>query len=162
MAHFAKLSEDDFVLEINVVNNDVLDPENEEQSGIEFLHQWSGNTNDRWIQVSYNGNLYNKFPQVGSKFLKDENKFIDPRPYLNGVLLNSWILDENDNWIPPTPEPEDGVYVWNESTVSWDEAPFEVPEGINVNYVYGEGNLEVMSSYGYQHEQGLNPRPDLR
>lgn len=36
MAHFAKLDENNIVLDINVVNNDVLDPNNEEASGIVF------------------------------------------------------------------------------------------------------------------------------
>ena len=37
MAHFAKLNENNIVLEINVVNNEVLDADNEEASGIDFL-----------------------------------------------------------------------------------------------------------------------------
>ncbi len=37
MAHFAKLDNDNKVLEINVVNNATLDPVNEEASGVAFL-----------------------------------------------------------------------------------------------------------------------------
>jgi hypothetical protein len=36
MAHFAKLDNNNNVLEVIVVNNDVLDSMNEEQSGINF------------------------------------------------------------------------------------------------------------------------------
>ncbi len=34
----------------------------------------------------------------------------------------SWSLDDNFNWQPPVPKPEevDKVYTWNEETQSWD------------------------------------------
>ena len=42
--------------------------------------------------------------------------FIEPQPF------NSWALDENFNWQPPTPYPTDGNnYYWNEETTSWEE-----------------------------------------
>jgi len=47
----------------------------------------------------------------------DGSKFIFPKPY------PSWILDENGDWIPPLPMPnEEGkVYSWNEESLNWDE-----------------------------------------
>ena len=51
MAHFVKLSQDNIVIEGYVVNNDALDPDNEEQSGKEFLNNLYG-TNDDWMQTS--------------------------------------------------------------------------------------------------------------
>ena len=44
--------------------------------------------------------------------------FIAPQPF------ESWTLDENNDWQPPTPKP-DGNYYWNEDTQTWQ--PFEQP-----------------------------------
>ena len=119
MAHFAQLDENNIVVCVNVVNNNVLDPLDEETSGISFLNNWCGEVRN-WVQVSYNGNKYNKFPKVGDFF--NNNAFIGPSPY------PSWVLDENYNWQPPVPLPEDGVYEWDEVSVSWVEASFDAGE----------------------------------
>ena len=35
----------------------------------------------------------------------------------------SWTLDENFQWQPPTPYPDDGKgYEWNEAELKWDDA----------------------------------------
>lgn len=40
--------------------------------------------------------------------------FVAPRPF------PSWSLDENHDWQPPTPQPDDGEqYRWDEDTTSW-------------------------------------------
>ena len=54
MAHFAKLDENNNVLEVHVVNNDVItiDGNESEQAGIEFLTELYGHT--LWKQTSYN------------------------------------------------------------------------------------------------------------
>jgi hypothetical protein len=114
MAHFAKLDENNIVLEVNVVNNDVLDMNNEEASGIEFLTQWSGGYSN-WKQASYNGNIRKQYPGTGYTYDSVNNVFISPQPY------SSWTLDENFDWQAPTPYPEgEENYIWNESTLSWD------------------------------------------
>ena len=128
MAHFAKLDSNNIVVAINVVNNAVLDPNNEESSGIAFLQEWSQRTDETWMQVSFNGNLYNRYPVDGDYFDAQKQKFISERPWINGVQMLSWILDDNDEWTTPIPEPTDGLYDWDESTVSWVEPPF-VEEG---------------------------------
>jgi hypothetical protein len=77
MAHFAKLDNNNIVLEVHVVNNDALDSNNEEQSGIEFLTQWSnGYTN--WKQTSYNGNIRGKYASIGDTYDPVQDIFISP------------------------------------------------------------------------------------
>ena len=116
MAHFAKLDENNVVLEINVINNDTLNMANEEESGIEFLTQWSGGYSN-WKQTSYNGNFRKQYAGIGYTYDSVNDVFIVPQPY------SSWTLDENFDWQPPTPYPTgDGRYTWNESTLSWDLA----------------------------------------
>ena len=58
---------------------------------------------------------------IGWTYSNVTNKFIPIKPY------NSWILNEEINqWEAPTQYPNDEKeYVWNESTISWDEV---VPE----------------------------------
>ena len=67
MAHFAKLDSNNTVVEVNVVNNAVLDPNSEEASGVEFLTSWSnGYTN--WVQTSYNGTIRKQYAGKGYKY----------------------------------------------------------------------------------------------
>jgi len=79
MAHFAKLNENNIVLEVNVVNNDALDLSNEEASGIAFLTEWSGGYSN-WKQTSYNSNFRGKFAGIGDTW--DGTNFILPEPII--------------------------------------------------------------------------------
>lgn len=113
MAHFAKLDETNIVLEVHVVNNDVLDPNNEEQSGIDFLVEWSGG-HPYWKQTSYNGNKRKQFAGVAYFYDPIADVFIAPKPF------PSWTLDANHDWQPPKPKPE-GFYYWDEQVGDWVE-----------------------------------------
>ena len=118
MAHFAKLDENNVVLEVHVVNNACLDSSNEEQSGIDFLREWSGGHN-RWKQTSYNGSFRKNYAGIGYTYDEKADVFVEPQPYL------SWTLDENHDWQPPVPYPNDGVmYIWNEETKNWEAINF--------------------------------------
>lgn len=79
MAHFAKLDDNNMVLEVHVVNNNALDLDNEEASGIAFLTEWSGGYS-RWVQCSYNGSLRKNYPGVGWHFDAQRDAFIPPKP----------------------------------------------------------------------------------
>lgn len=116
MAHFAKLNNDNKVLEVNVVSNDALDPSNEEQSGIEFLTQWSGGYSN-WKQTSYNGSFRKNFAGIDYEYDETRDAFIPPKTF------NSWVLNEDTcNWEPPLPMPSDGkIYTWNEEQTAWQE-----------------------------------------
>ncbi len=117
MAHFAKLDENNIVLQVNVVGNSTINdlpyPESE-PVGIEFLTQWSGGYTN-WKQTSYNNNFRIRYASIGYTYDKDLDAFIAPKPY------PSWLLGPDTNWYAPTPMPTDGKpYIWNESTQSWD------------------------------------------
>ena len=113
MAHFAKLNENNVVVEINVVSNEVLDPNNEETSGVEFLASWSnGHTN--WKQTSYNNNIRKQYAGIGYTYDAVNDVFIAPQPY------PSWTLDSNHDWQPPTPMPlTGGPYRWSDAELEW-------------------------------------------
>ena len=119
MAHFAKLDENNLVIDVVVVNNnDLLDASNNESEaiGIDFLTSWSdGYTN--WRQTSYNGNFRKNYAGIGYTYDPQRDVFIPPKPF------PSWILDETTClWIPPIPMPEDDkLYRWDENTLTWVE-----------------------------------------
>jgi hypothetical protein len=72
-----------------------------------------------WVQTSYNGNFRKKYAAIGDIYRPDANLFYNPvSPY------PSWHLDNNYDWHPPLPMPEDGKsYQWDENSGSWVEIP---------------------------------------
>jgi hypothetical protein len=114
MAHFAKLDENNIVLEVNVVNNEILDSENEEVLGIAFLTEWSGG-HTNWKQTSYNNNFRKQYAGIGFTYDPHKDVFIAPQPY------PLWILDNNFDWQPPTPKPNGENWVWVEENLEWQQ-----------------------------------------
>jgi len=117
MAHFAKLDENNIVTEVLVVNNDVLlkaDGDTEsEYKGKTFLNSLFGSAT--WVQTSYNGSMRKQFAGIGYSYDSTNDVFVAPQPY------DSWSLDSNHDWQPPTPMPTDGrTYEWNEDNETWD------------------------------------------
>ena len=117
MAHFAKLDENNVVVDVNVVNNeDILNLEfpDSEPFGIVFLSNWSGGY-IRWRQTSYNSAFRKNYAGIGYTYDPQRDAFIPPKPY------ESWLLNEDTcQWEPPIPMPNDGSYYdWDEITTSW-------------------------------------------
>ena len=118
MAHFAKLDDNNVVLEVNGVHNNELLDENGNESeakGIAFLIAWSGGYTN-WKQTSYNGNFRKNYAGAGYTYQADIDAFVPPQPY------PSWTLDANVAWQPPVVKPtDDKMYSWDEATTSWIE-----------------------------------------
>ena len=116
MAHFAKLDENNVVLEVHCVHNNELlfNGVESEAQGIAFLVMWSGGY-PLWKQTSYNGTFRKNYAGVGDIYDPQRDAFISPQPYA------SWTLDENTcRWMPPVPYPADNNrYSWDEPTLSW-------------------------------------------
>ena len=121
MAHFAKLDENNTVLDILVVRNEDLDSSNEEASGITYLTNLFGGI---WKQTSYNNNIRKNYATIGSTYNQDFDAFISPQPY------PSWILNEiTCKWEAPIPMPtieidDQFTYTWEEETTSWVKITF--------------------------------------
>tara|TARA_B100000795_G_scaffold165629_1_gene124591 strand:- start:53 stop:421 length:369 start_codon:yes stop_codon:yes gene_type:complete len=118
MAHFAKINSDNIVYEVIVVHNNELlvDGNESEAQGINFLNATYKVDNVNWKQTSYNGNIRKNYAGIGFTYDADKDAFIGPKPYA------SWTLD-NDTciWEAPVTRPDDGEeYSWNEDTTSWD------------------------------------------
>jgi len=108
MAHFAEIDNENKVLRVLVVSNDL------EHRGADFLAndlELGGN----WIQTSYNNNIRKQYAGIGYSYDPVADVFIAPQPF------PSWFLDENFDWQPPTPRPQEGLWNWDEATLSWVE-----------------------------------------
>ena len=92
MAHFAKLDDNNVVLEVNALSNhelvtskDTVDENGNvvvslvesEDKGIAFLTSWSGG-HTNWKQTSYNATFRGKFAAIGDTYDPVTNLFISP------------------------------------------------------------------------------------
>jgi hypothetical protein len=111
MSHFAKIDENNIVVEVIVAEQDFID---------------SGAVGDpsKWIQTSYN-TIHNTHPEnrplrknfaaEGFYYDKDLDAFIPPKPY------DSWVFDkEKCDWHPPIPAPSSPIpHFWDENKKEW-------------------------------------------
>lgn len=90
MAHFAKLDENSTVIDVNRLSNDAIDPNNEEESGIAFLTEWSGGYTN-WKQTSFNASIRYNYAGIGYTYDPIDDAFIAPIPECGHetLLLNS-------------------------------------------------------------------------
>jgi hypothetical protein len=120
MAHFAKLNSSNEVVHVSVVDNwNITDGNGQESEtvGVDYLHSVHGvEEGYTWKQTSYNGNMRKNYAGIGYTYDAGRDAFIAPKPY------PSWTLDETTcQWKAPVDRPEgEGIYVWNESTTSWE------------------------------------------
>jgi hypothetical protein len=119
MANFAKLNNENIVIDVNVVDNETINnlsfPESE-PVGVQFLTEWSGGYTN-WKQTSYIASFRKNYAGVGYSYSADLDAFIAPKPF------PSWLLNTDTcQWQAPVPYPNDGKkYYWDEATLSWVE-----------------------------------------
>jgi hypothetical protein len=116
MAHFARLNEDNKVIQIIVISDEDCLDENgneSEEVGKTFCNKLiKGN----WIQTSYNANFRKRFAGMGMIYDEEHDVFIGDKPY------ESWSINNNGDWEPPVSYPQDGKdYDWNEQNLQWIE-----------------------------------------
>jgi len=112
MAHYVKIEQGKVVQGIVVHNNELLvDGVEVESKGAEFCTNLLGGT---WIQTSYNNRIRKQYAGVGYTYDAVADVFISPQPF------DSWTLDSNHDWQPPTPKPSTGgPYRWSEEELEW-------------------------------------------
>jgi len=138
MAHFAKISENNEVLQVLTLNNgDMLNADGveDETVGQQYLEKHNNWPAQMWIQTSYNTSggthtlggtpLRGNYAGIGHIWDEDNNIFYGKKPYA------SWVLDvPTASWHSPigdAPELTDEEkadythYVWNEDGQSWDK-----------------------------------------
>jgi len=108
MAHYAFLDENNIVTEV-ITGID----ETELIEGLD-TETWYGNFRGQTCKrTSYNGNIRKQYAGIGYTYDAVNDVFIAPQPY------PSWSLDDNFDWQPPTPQPEEGFWRWDEDSLSW-------------------------------------------
>lgn len=107
MSHWAEIDDNNIVLRVLVGDNN--DPNGDEG------YQWLiDNLGGRWIKTSFNHRIRKQFAGIGFTYDEEADVFVQPRPYA------SWHLDDNHDWQPPVPYPQDGQrYVWDENQITW-------------------------------------------
>jgi len=107
MAHFAELDNNNIVIRVLVVADD------QEHRGHDFLANDLG-LGGRWVQTSYNRRIRKNYAGIGYNYDETRDAFIPPKPY------DSWVLNEDTcQWEPPIPYPSEGIWQWDEATLSW-------------------------------------------
>ena len=117
MAYFAQLDEVGTVVQVIAISNDDAPdpaPEHAEPLGQAFIA--SLGLEGEWRQTSYNASFRKAYAGIGWRYEADADVFIAPQPY------PSWTLDANHDWQAPTPMPAEGMWTWDEATLSWVES----------------------------------------
>ena len=116
MSVFAKLDNNNIVIETTAVSNEIATSDNlsQEQQGIDFLTEWSGGYTN-WKQTSQTNSFRKNYAGAGYTYDPALDAFIPPKPF------SSWFLaEETCQWQAPTPYPSDeNVYTWDEVSQSW-------------------------------------------
>jgi len=126
MAHYAILDENNIV--INVIKGT---DETELIEGV-LPEIWYANfTNKTVIRTSINHNIRKQYAWVGDTYDPINDVFIRPKPF------PSWVLNDNFDWRAPVDMPSLGsdytkMWVWNESSLNWDEDTSSPPPTITI------------------------------
>ena len=123
MAHFAKIDDDNIVMQVTVVNDS--DAPNE-AAGIAFCKSLLG-SDTNWVQTSKTGDIRYRHAGIGMKYDATNDVFYKPSP-----PYPSWVLSTSTwDWEAPVAMPDDAgvddatnptqavVYTWDEDTTSW-------------------------------------------
>jgi hypothetical protein len=111
MAHYAFLDSNNVVTEV-IVGKD----ETELIDGL-TPEVWYGNFRGQTcVRTSYNNNIRKQYAGIGYTYDFIADVFVMPQPFA------SWTLNENHDWIPPTPRTEIDT-MWDESSLSWIPIP---------------------------------------
>ena len=110
MAHYAFLDDNNIVTEVIVGIDETeliegIDPET-------WYGQFRG---QRCVRTSYNGKIRRRYAGIGYTYDDTNDVFIAPKPH------NSWLLNDNFDWIPPIPYPDEGDWTWDEEELKWVE-----------------------------------------
>lgn len=124
MAHFARIDENNLVVDVLVVNNADIDnlsfPESEPVGQAYLGTVFPDIPTSQWIQTSYNGTFRVRFAGLGYTFYPDS-----VATAYGGYCAPKWcsnlVYDDSlCEWIPPVPYPTDGnTYYWDCAEARW-------------------------------------------
>jgi len=119
MAYFALLDPTNTVTQVFIVADDNCSGDTfieREQAGQQFCQTEFGP--GRYLMTSREHEFRKRYAGIGYTYDEEQDAFLVPKPY------PSWVFDENYDWQPPVPMPDDGgQYAWNEEQQTWDLIP---------------------------------------
>ena len=111
MAHYAYLDSNSIVVMVTVGKD-----ETELINGLDTETYYAQGTPYTVKRTSYNNNIRKNYAGIGYTYDTVRDAFIAPQPY------PSWMLNEATcRWEAPMPMPSEGMWMWDEATVSWVE-----------------------------------------
>ena len=136
MAHYAQLDSDNLVVQVFVGRDDVVEgiddweiyyaPEGFTVKQTSYntmggVHYTTDEDGQRAPSADQSKAFRKNYAGIGFTYDEGRDAFIPPQPY------ESWVLDEDSClWESPVPYPADGgLYVWDEDSLAWVEAPDE-------------------------------------
>ena len=99
MKKFAEINSENLVIAVIVAEN--ISDCKLSMNGVRFIETFSDGTNGQDAGMGFSWN-------------EEHQIFCQPQ------LYSSWTLDNNLQWQPPTPYPNDGcLWTWSEETLTW-------------------------------------------
>lgn len=121
MAHYALINQENVVVQVisgvdeNVIQTDldgtVVGGSSQAWEDFYASRPWFNGLYCK--RTSYNNNIRKQYAGIGFKYDANADVFISPQPY------QSWSLDNNYDWQPPTPKPEGNGWRWDEESLNW-------------------------------------------
>ena len=136
MAHYAQLDAENIVVQVFVGRDDVVEgiddweiyyaPEGFTVKQTSYntmggVHYTTDEDGQRAPSADQSKAFRKNYAGIGFTYDEGRDAFIPPQPY------ESWVLNEDSClWESPVPYPADGgLYVWDEDSLAWVEAPDE-------------------------------------
>jgi hypothetical protein len=135
MAHFAKLDENNVVVQIvKIANIDIMDLQyggDKEETGIRFCKEFYDD-NATWVQTSYNSNFRGNYAGIGFTYMEGvatvgvatTSVFIEQKPYPSWSISTTSAVWESPIGDAPTltdsQVENDQYYTWDEDTYQAD------------------------------------------
>jgi hypothetical protein len=120
MAHYAILDENNIVVSVFVGRD-----ENDLADGVDNWETYYAPSGLTCRRTSYNtqggvhlngGEPFRKnYAGIGYRYDETLDGFIPPQPFPSWTLNTTTCL-----WDAPVPQPDDGMWLWNEETMSWE------------------------------------------
>ena len=121
MAHYAYIDSNGIVVAVTVGKDEAelingLDTETYYAQGTPYTVKRTSYNTSGGVHSKGNTPFRKNYAGIGYTYDTVRDAFIAPKPFA------SWVLDEATCWwVAPVPKPSEGLWRWDEATVSWVE-----------------------------------------
>lgn len=116
MSSFAKIDENNIVVDVIVANQD-------------FIDSGAVGPAEQWVECAKDHSIRGRYPGIGHSYDPETDEFYPPKP----PEFPSWVWNGlsgiEGKWVPPVPftgtHVNQEMYEWNEDTQSWRQLTLE-------------------------------------